>query len=50
MNCEDFDPGNVDEQQQQDIFFFNAKDVFQASTDHRNNNTGQATLSPQTQL
>lgn len=43
--CEDFDPGTVDEQQQ-DMFFL-AKEVFQASINPGNNNTGQTTHSLQ---
>lgn len=43
MSCEDFDPGTAGR-------VFNAEDVFQAGEDPGNNNTSQATHSPQTQL
>lgn len=42
-NCANFDPGTAGR-------VFNGEDVFQAGEDSGNNNTDQATHSPQTQL
>lgn len=38
LQCENFDPGTADAQQQQDVFL-NAKYVYQAATNPGNNNT-----------